>query len=237
MAVVTIVVVAVGLVVLTVRVYLDWRWNQRLKDNKPDVIAACRKVAARVKPVLVEQFRKAHVPFPPDRLMFLAFKAERNLEVWAQGEMGPWRHIHTYPILGLSGGPGPKLREGDKQVPEGIYAIQLLNPKSNRHLSLRLDYPNAFDSEKAAEEGRAEPGTDIYIHGGDTSVGCLAIGDPAIEELFYLVAFAGKENVQVVIAPNDARDGRELPTPDNAPKWLDDVHASIRAAWQELQDN
>ena len=75
--------------------------------------------------------------------------------------------------------------EGDKQVPEGFYRIELLNPNSRYHLSLRVNYPNADDIERAREDRRdlLNLGGDIMIHGGAESIGCIAIGNPAIEHL------------------------------------------------------
>jgi murein L,D-transpeptidase YafK len=111
------------------------------------------------------------------------------------------------PILAASGLPGPKLRQGDGQVPEGIYAVPALNPNSRFHLSIMLDYPNAYDVAVAEAEGRTDLGGEIFIHGGAASIGCLAIGDDAIERLFVLVADVGIENVAVIVAPHDPRGG------------------------------
>lgn len=174
---------------------------------------------------IAPDFQRAGVSLPPVRIALLAFKAERRLELWASD--GAWTHIKDYPILAASGGAGPKLREGDLQVPEGVYAIELLNPQSSYHLSLRLDYPNAFDRAKAAEEGRTNPGGDIYIHGGNLSIGCLAIGDSAIEELFCLVAETGKENVQVIIAPHDFRVKSGEPV-GNGIAWTAELYAEVK---------
>ena len=69
-----------------------------------------------------------------------------------------------YPILAASGVLGPKLREGDKQVPEGIYGAEALNPNSKFHLSIRLNYPNTFDRRMAQSDGRTQLGGDIMIH-------------------------------------------------------------------------
>ncbi|NJN46820.1 MAG: L,D-transpeptidase family protein [Candidatus Competibacteraceae bacterium] len=95
-----------------------------------------------------------------------------------------WQPIKHYPVLAASGTLGPKLCEGDRQVPEGIYRIKSLNPNSAYHLSLELDYPNAFDLRQAERDGRNNPGSAICIHGKAVSVGCLAMGDTAIEELY-----------------------------------------------------
>jgi murein L,D-transpeptidase YafK len=133
--------------------------------------------------------------------------------------------VRDYPVLAASGGPGPKLRQGDLQVPEGFYKILWLNPMSSYHLSMKLDYPNAFDRAQAAREGRTQLGGDIFIHGRDVSIGCLALGDPAIEELFVLVNDVGVGRVRVLIAPHDLRR-HPRPTPA-APAWLDGLYVRL----------
>ena len=99
-------------------------------------------------------FSRAHVSYPPARVALLAFKQEKRLSVWAASRGGTWRFIRAYPILAASGKAGPKLREGDYQVPEGIYRIAWLNPNSSYHLSMKVSYPNAFDLAHAAAEKR-----------------------------------------------------------------------------------
>lgn len=158
------------------------------------------------RPRLLPFFRAAAVPYPPRRLALLALKEERRLELWAETAPRPV-FIRSYPVLAASGGPGPKLAEGDGQVPEGIYRVLWLNPNSRFHLSMKLDYPNAFDRVKARSDGRRRLGGDIFIHGNAVSIGCLAMGDEAIEELFVLVADTGLEKVRVLIAPRDLRTG------------------------------
>ncbi len=163
-----------------------------------------QEFGAIVQERLAPKFAAAAVPYPPQRLTLIGLKQERLLQVYAAGSDGEFRHICDYPILAASGVLGPKLREGDRQVPEGIYRVPSLNPNSRFHLSLRLNYPNEFDSAKATAEGRAEPGTDIMIHGHAVSIGCLAMGDPAAEDLFVLAALTGIENVRVILSPVDS---------------------------------
>ena len=155
-------------------------------------------------------FRNADLAYPPPALALLVFKRERRLEVWGRAADGPWRRVDMLPILAASGIPGPKLRQGDLQVPEGIYRVIAFNPYSRFHLSMMLDYPNAYDLAVAESDGRTELGGDIFIHGGAKSIGCVAIGDRAIEDLFVLVADVGMENVTVIVAPRDPRDGIPL---------------------------
>ncbi len=152
-------------------------------------------------------FSRAGVPYPPARLAFLIFKKERRLEVYASSLAEPCRFICSYPILAASGVAGPKFAEGDCQVPEGFYRIESLNPNSRFHLSLRINYPNDADRARALLEGRNvfNLGGDIMIHGSAVSVGCLAMGDLAAEELFVLAARTGLENIRVLMAPSDFR--------------------------------
>jgi murein L,D-transpeptidase YafK len=133
---------------------------------------------------------------------------------------------------------GPKLREGDQQVPEGLYRIELLNPNSRYHLSLRVNYPNAADIEQARAEGRdlAGLGGDIMIHGGAESVGCLAIGDPAIEELFVLVAGTGLDKVRLLIAPWDFRKETEDALAGRAPSWVAELYGQLRHEMAHLPE-
>lgn len=133
---------------------------------------------------LAEKFANssASLDYPPGQLVLLGLKEEKRLEVYAGPKNGPLQFITSYPILAASGGPGPKLKEGDGQVPEGFYEIGL-EPNTPYHLGLRLNYPNSEDWQHAREDGRSSPGSDILIHGNQCSIGCLAMGDPASEDL------------------------------------------------------
>lgn len=113
----------------------------------------------------------------------------------------------------MSGGPGPKRRAGDRQVPEGFYEIDGLNPNSLFHLSLRVDYPNAEDR-AAATVPVKELGGDIFVHGGAASIGCVALGDDAIEEVFTLVARVPAGRRRILLAPVDLRVNPAPPTDD-----------------------
>lgn len=186
---------------------------------------------------LMPRFRRANVPYPPERVVLVGLKSEHKLELWAE-RSGAWVRVQTYPVLAASGGPGPKLREGDRQVPEGIYNIVALNPNSSYHLSMKLDYPNDFDIKAAREDGRTRLGGDIFIHGNAVSIGCLAVGDRAIEELFTLVAKIGPENAKVVVAPNDLRTGSPVTEKQGAPLWLpvlyEDIGRELKLLHSEL---
>jgi len=178
---------------------------------------------------LAPQFEAAGVGYPPMRLTFIGIKQDRVLEVRASGSSGDSRFICRYPIRAASGRLGPKLKEGDRQVPEGVYRVRELNPNSFYHLSIWLDYPNEFDWSRAAEEGRTEPGSEIMIHGGERSSGCLAVGDAAAEDLFVLAALVGIENVTVIFTPVDFRQQSFAP-PVDAPEWTAQLYERIAEA-------
>lgn len=176
----------------------------------------------RMKPY----FMRANITYPPQEVVLLATKEEKELELWARND-GDFKLIRSYPIRKASGEAGPKLKEGDKQVPEGIYRITHLNPNSLFHLSMRLDYPNSYDISRAAKEGRTDLGGDIYIHGKAQSTGCLAVGDIAVEELFVLVNQVGTHRASVVIAPHDPRREPLNGFADNLPRWAVELYADI----------
>ena len=158
-------------------------------------------------------FDRAGVTYPPVGATLVGLKSEKRLDVYARGADGATRFIRSSPILAASGRLGPKLKRGDRQVPEGIYAIESLNPNSRFHLALRVGYPNAFDREMAALDGRTDLGSDIMIHGKSASVGCLAMGDEAAEDLFVLAAETGIANIRLVLTPSyDPSPSPELAT-------------------------
>lgn len=182
---------------------------------------------------LAPYFRAAGVPYAPSQIKFLAFKAEKKVELWAKHHR-KWVYIRQFPILGASGGPGPKLKQGDRQVPEGVYKITYLNPHSDYHLSMKINYPDEFDKAVAAIDRRSNLGGDIFMHGSNVSLGCLAMGDRAIEDLFVLVYKVGLKNTSIVIASNDMRTKRPL-VAKNAPEWIDKLNHRIMAALETTQ--
>ena len=175
---------------------------------------------------LMPFFQQASITYPPPRITLLGFKAEKRLELWAWQEQR-WVFVRAYAVTAASGLPGPKLRQGDYQVPEGMYTIEAFNPNSHYHLSMKLNYPNPFDRQQAAREGRTQLGGDIFIHGKAVSAGCLAMGDTAIEELFVLAVRLGLEHVSVLIAPHDFRR-QETPPPVTLPAWATTLYAEMQ---------
>ena len=186
--------------------------------------------AARAR--LAPRFRAAGATYPPRAVTLLVLKEERVLELWADD--GAPRLVHRYPVLAASGALGPKLREGDRQVPEGVYRVLWLNPNSSYHLSMKLDYPNAFDREHARRDGRTGLGGDIFVHGRAVSIGCVALGDPAIEELFVLAADTGVARVKAVIAPRDLRVASAR-DPEIAAAWAPELYRLVRRELARLR--
>ncbi len=187
-----------------------------------DVLDALEPAATRK---LRQAGREHGIDWPPKRLTLLAFKQERSLEVWGANAEGAFARLGRYRILAASGRGGPKRRQGDKQVPEGFYRLPELNPNSAYHLSIRVDYPNTEDSLNAAIPFE-KMGGDIYIHGSDVSIGCLAIGDDAIEELFCLAAQVPASGRRIIIAPLDFRRRPKAPLPPGEP-WVLDLYRRI----------
>ena len=128
------------------------------------------------------------------------FKEESELEVWKLRDDGRYYHYKTYPICNYSGDIGPKKQQGDKQSPEGFYAItrEQMNPNSNFHLALNLGYPNAYD------KSLRRTGEFLMIHGKCKSAGCYAMTDALIEEIYALAREAfigGQESFEVHAFP------------------------------------
>jgi murein L,D-transpeptidase YafK len=187
----------------------------------------------QVQSRLALYFEAAHLGYPPKRIVLVAIKQDKLLEVYASAA-GPFRFVRSYPILAASGVSGPKLREGDHQVPEGIYSIEKLNPNSAYHLALRVEYPNQFDIAQAERDHRANLGSDIMIHGSNRSVGCLAMGDEAAEDLFILGAEVGAPQIKLIITPIDFRKTDQLPADTRLYPWSQELYAHIRRDLADL---
>ncbi len=163
----------------------------------------------------------------PKELALLAFKEEQRLELYGKKDR-EYLKIKTYPFTAFSGKLGPKLREGDRQIPEGIYGIEYLNPNSSYHLSIKVNYPNAFDRSKSTLP-RSQMGSDIFFHGKNVTIGCIPLGDVAIEELFLVTAKAGAQNVQIIISPRDFRENNRTPQISTI-DWEEALYDQIRNA-------
>jgi murein L,D-transpeptidase YafK len=124
-----------------------------------------------------------------DPILIRSYKKESELEVWKRGSDGQYAHLKTYPICRWSGQLGPKMREGDRQAPEGFYNVNpaQMNPNSSFYLSFDTGYPNAYD------RAHGRTGSHLMVHGSCSSRGCFAMTDEAIAEVFAIgrEAFSG----------------------------------------------
>src|SRR5215813_8442964 len=132
-------------------------------------------------------------------ILVRVFKEEAELEVWKQDTTGRFQILKTYPICRWSGDLGPKLQEGDRQAPEGFYAVtpKLMNPNSNYYLSINVGYPNSFD--KASNRD----GSLLMVHGDCWSSGCYAMTDEQISDIYSLArdSLLGQPSFQIQAYP------------------------------------
>ena len=196
----------------------------------PDSIDRVAVARLQHEAVIRQKYHAAAVPYPGE--VFIRWlKREAMVELWARHGGGRFRLVSRYPILAVSGVPGPKRREGDKQVPEGFYEIDRFNPKSRFHLSLGLNYPNAADR---VLSDREHPGGDIFIHGSNVTIGCAPLGDEAIEEL-YLAAQDARDHGQARI------EVHVFPDRMSGPEWeqyaANEIagHPELAAFWAQLE--
>ena len=126
---------------------------------------------------------------PRDPILVRAYKKEAEMEVWKRGRDGRYALLKTLPICRWSGQLGPKIRQGDRQTPEGFYTVTpaQMNPNSAYYLSFDTGFPNAYD------RAHARSGGNLMVHGTCSSAGCYAMTDEGIAELYAMAreAFAG----------------------------------------------
>jgi len=197
-----------------------------IEKNCPDCPTCPKPEKLTSKQKLHRHLADANFIVYPKNLTLIGLKHERILEVWTK-KNGKNIHLVSYPFTAFSGILGPKFKEGDRQIPEGIYGISHLNPKSKFHLSMRVTYPNAFDKKMAKKEKRTNLGGDIMIHGSDRTIGCIPIGDDKIEELYFLAEKVGMQNIKVILAPVDFRKTKVNITKKNKHSWLKELYAKI----------
>jgi murein L,D-transpeptidase YafK len=186
-----------------------------------------REVRARVEPSLRQDLAKGGFSLG-DPAFIRIFKEERELELWLKphGEK-QYKLWKTWPIVAMSGKLGPKLQEGDQQAPEGFYAVtaKALNPQSDYHLSFNIGYPNDFD------RAQARTGSFIMVHGSNVSIGCFAMTDPVIEQIYLVVEAAlnhGQASVPVHTFPFRMTNERITQSEQEGDPWL--------AFWKNLRE-
>lgn len=221
-------ILVAGLLIYRSPLYKSLR-SAAVRAFRQTVESQIAKYGAGARSRLAPLFASAHIEYPPNKIALVAIKDSRKLHVYCADETSKFKYLCTYHVLGASGHLGPKLREGDLQVPEGIYMLTL-EPNTPYHLALRLNYPNENDLARARADGRANPGGDILIHGNTGSIGCLAMGDEVSEELFVLANDAKDQNTKLVIAPVDFREQQQPQAQPKDPIWLPILYKEIKDA-------
>ena len=152
-------------------------------------------------------FKNKNLDFNSFHLFIRVFKKEKLVEVWIREKnKDSFTLLQTYDFCMSSGMLGPKRKEGDLQIPEGVYQINHFNPQSKFYLSLGLNYPNASDRILSDKQ---HPGKDIYLHGSCVTVGCIPLTDDKIKELYIMAVEAkngGQEKISVHIFPTRLTD-------------------------------
>jgi murein L,D-transpeptidase YafK len=164
-------------------------------DGNVDMTRAMKPLSAE----LVAALEQKHMP-KESPLLVRIFKEEAELEVWKQDDTGRYALLKTFPICRWSGDLGPKIREGDRQAPEGFYTITpgQMNPNSNYYLSFNLGFPNAYD------KANDRTGAFLMVHGDCSSAGCYAMTDEQMGEIYALGResfFGGQRAFQVQAYP------------------------------------
>jgi murein L,D-transpeptidase YafK len=214
-------------------------YGQSFKDEQlkyPRVRAAYAEKETLLKNI----FLAKKIAYPPKRIFIRAFKREQRLEVWvSSADDKNFQLLKEYKICASSGALGPKRREGDLQVPEGFYDIDLFNPTSHFFLSLRVNYPNPSDRIL----GRSPRlGGDIFIHGNCVTIGCMPIEDENIKELYLLAVearSAGQRHIAAHIFPAkmDANGMRQLMQESADNKQLREFWQNLKPGYDYFEKN
>lgn len=192
-----------------------------------DRVLAYYGPAVRAK--LKALFAAQNIAYPPRAMTWIALKEEKQLMLFAKNKTGAYKQVLSYPIIGTSGVAGPKLKEGDKQVPEGFYKIAGFRPNLVAHIGMDVSYPNAADKAHAQAENRRNLGCDILIHGSKWSTGCLAMGNEPIEEMFVLAHDVGAQNIALIFAPCNLLYAAPAVNFKKQPAWLRDLYRELRS--------
>lgn len=214
-------------------VVVNWRFGRRLIGGialmgfvtscAQDAYRSARAMAPVPAKTLALMSDQGMEPGTP--ILMRAFKKESEIEVWKQGRDGKYALLKTYPICRWSGQLGPKIREGDRQAPEGFYEVTAaaMNPNSSLFLSFNIGFPNAFD------RAHNRTGSHLMVHGACSSQGCFAMTDEAISEVYAITreAFAaGQHSFQFQSYPFRM-------TPENMAKHRADLHIAF---WKNLKE-
>ncbi len=193
--------------------------------------ARSRAAVKRVMPELTQQLSDKGLSLGAD-VFIQILKQDNELRLYLKLSDGTFTLFKTYPICSWSGDLGPKRQEGDGQSPEGFYSIRpgQMNPASSYHLSFNLGYPNQFD------RAHGRTGAFLMVHGACVSIGCYAMTNPAIEEIWTLMESAykaGQTSIQVHAFPFAMTDENLKANADN--DWAD-FWSTLKPAWTAFEE-
>lgn len=149
-----------------------------------------RRVLGKVRPILANELLNRGLSLSSP-IFIRIFKKSGELEVWVEN-LTKFKLFKTYKLCRFSGSLGPKLRRDDRQSPEGFYFVKpgQLNPSSQYHMSFNIGYPNSYD------RAHGRTGSALMVHGNCVSIGCYAITNEKIEEIYTIAdaAFRGGQS-------------------------------------------
>ena len=162
---------------------------------------------------------------PSSAVLIRTYKKEAEFEIWKMRSDGRYVHFKTFPMCRWSGQLGPKMAEGDRQVPEGFYKITpgQMNPVSQYYLSFNVGYPNAYDRAHGASGGS------IFVHGACSSAGCFSMTDEQIDQIYAVAREAftgGQQAIQMQSYPFHM-------TAENMAKYRGDPNIEF---WKQLKE-
>ncbi len=192
------------------------------------VAQALKKYGPDAKKRILPYLKNAEVDYPPKQIELVCLKDSNQLFVFARDGRGNRKKVKTYTLVSRSGEQGPKIKEGDLQVPEGFYKITALDAMT--HLAMWVNYPNRADMAHAKLDHRTNLGGYIQIHAGVFSTGCLVLNSDDMAELMLLGNETGCRNIALIIAPCNLL----LKKPDvdlgKQPKWLPELYKELKTA-------
>src|SRR5690349_8656282 len=190
--------------------------------------------------VVKKYFSDKNLNYASFHLFIRAFKKEQKLELWVN-EKGKdtFSLLNTYDFCSSSGVLGPKRREGDAQIPEGVYEINHFNPLSNYFLSLGVSYPNSSDKILSDKQ---HPGGSIYIHGNCVTIGCIPITDDKIKEVYVLAVEAknnGQQKIPIHIFPSrlDDESSNELKREYSSSETVIKYWGNLKTIYQDFESS
>jgi murein L,D-transpeptidase YafK len=169
-------------------------------------------------------------------LLIRVFKLEKTLELWIKNKKSlSYTLLKTIPICASSGELGPKRREGDRQVPEGLYEISVFNAYSDYFLAVKVNYPNPSDRIRAT----GPPGGDIMIHGNCVTIGCIPLQDEPVKDLYLLCVEARNRKcpIRVEIFPCKMNEEQFQKLKANYPEEKYKFWSEIRYAFTKFEEN